>query len=53
MQTATVDIPATTVGFTPIRDATIPLGTAPRNVPAGYAAASRPAPVLLMWSVWT
>ena len=36
----TVDMPATTVGFTPIRDATIPLGTAPKNVPAGYAAAS-------------
>ena len=31
-------------GFTPSRPATIPLGIAPRKTPAGYAAASTPAP---------
>ena len=38
--------PITTVGLTPARVATIPLGMAPTNAPAGYAAASTPAPVL-------
>jgi hypothetical protein len=46
VHTATVARPAITVGFTPSRAATIPLGIAPRNAPAGYAAARMPAPVL-------
>jgi hypothetical protein len=43
---ATIVIPTSTVGFTPARAATIPLGIAPTSVPAGYAAASAPAPAL-------
>ena len=39
--------PSTTVGRTPIRAVSQPPGSAPRNVPAGYAAARIPAPVLV------
>ena len=37
--------PKITVGFTPMRAAIQPPGRPPANVPSGYAAASRPAPV--------
>ena len=40
-----IESPMITVGFTPRRAATMPLGMAPKNAPAGYAAASTPAPV--------
>src|SRR3954453_5235085 len=46
VQSATIESPTITVGFTPSRAATIPLGMAPTNAPAGYAAARTPAPVL-------
>ena len=39
--------PSTTVGRTPMRAVSQPPGSAPRNVPAGYAAARIPAPVLV------
>src|SRR5205814_1585302 len=44
--TATTIIPTSTVGLTPIRAATTPLGIEPTSAPAGYAAASTPAPAL-------
>ena len=37
--------PKSTVGLTPMRAAIQPPGRPPANVPSGYAAASRPAPV--------
>jgi SpoIID/LytB domain protein len=46
VQVATHVSPTSTVGFTPTRDATTPLGSEPIRQPAGYAAASTPAPVL-------
>ena len=46
VQKATAVSPITTVGLTPARAATIPLGMAPTSAPAGYAAASTPAPAL-------
>src|SRR5581483_2890470 len=46
VQTATIVRPTRTVRFAPARAATIPLGTAPTNAPAGYAPESTPAPVL-------
>src|SRR5262249_26906072 len=46
VQTPTRVRPTITVGLAPTRDATRPLGIAPTNVPAGYAAARTPAPVL-------
>ena len=39
--------PSSTVGRTPTRAAIQPPGSAPTNVPAGYAAASTPAAVLV------
>jgi hypothetical protein len=42
--TANVSRPITTVGFTPMRAAVMPLGMPPTNAPRGYAAASSPAP---------
>ena len=39
--------PTTTVGRTPMRAVSQPPGSAPRKVPAGYAAARIPAPVFV------
>src|SRR4051794_2024685 len=45
VQTPTSVMPAITVGLNPTRVATIPLGSDATSTPAGYAAASTPAPV--------